>query len=149
MTVRLRAATADDAERIVQFWQTSGASMSHGDSVERVRLAIAHPASLLVVAEAGAEMIGTLLGTFDGWRGNMYRLVVHPCRRREGIGRQLVKRIEQFFAEQGAERITVLIEADRPWAVEFWNAVGYPRDLRIVRHVGEPGGGWGAKGLRG
>ena len=85
MTVRLRAATPDDAERIVQFWQASGASMSHGDSVERVRLAIAHPASLLVVAEADAEMIGTLLGTFDGWRGNMYRLVVHPSRRREGI----------------------------------------------------------------
>lgn len=136
MTVRLRGAAADDAERIVQFWQASGASMSHGDSVERVRLAISHPASLLVVAEADTEMIGTLLGTFDGWRGNMYRLVVHPSRRREGIGRQLVKRVEQFFAEQGAERITVLIEADRPWAVEFWNAVGYPRDLRIVRHVG-------------
>jgi len=33
-------------------------------------------------------------------------------------------------------RITVLIEVDRPWAVAFWTAVGYPRDDRIVRHVG-------------
>jgi hypothetical protein len=33
-------------------------------------------------------------------------------------------------------RITVLIEVDRPWAMEFWTAVGYPRDDRIVRHVG-------------
>ncbi|HEV8396441.1 MAG TPA: GNAT family N-acetyltransferase [Vicinamibacterales bacterium] len=134
--MNLRPATTDDAERIVRFWQDSGASMGPTDSVEQVRRAVTHPAALLIVAEAEQEMIGTLLGTFDGWRGNMYRLVVHPDWRRQGIGRQLVKRVEQFFAERGARRITVLIEADRPWAVAFWTAAGYPYDDRIVRHVG-------------
>jgi GNAT superfamily N-acetyltransferase len=97
--------------------------------VEQVRRAITNPAALLVVAEAGQEMVGTLLGAFDGWRGNMYRLVVHSSRRREGIGRQLVKRIEQFFAERGARRITVLIEADRPWR---WRS-GRPWAIRTTR----------------
>lgn len=134
--VNLRTATPDDAGRIVRFWHDSGASMGPTDSVERVRLVVSHPGALLIVAEAGPEIVGTLIGSFDGWRGNMYRLVVHPGRRRQGIGRQLVKRIEAFFAECGARRITVLIEADRPWAVAFWTAVGYPFDPRIVRHVG-------------
>jgi ribosomal protein S18 acetylase RimI-like enzyme len=136
MTVQLRAATPDDAGPIVQFWRDSGASIMPGDSVENVRRAVANPAALLVVAHDDREMVGTLLGTFDGWRGNMYRLVVHPGRRRQGIGRRLVKRVEEFFAARGARRITVLIEVDRPWAVDFWTAVGYPRDDRIVRHVG-------------
>jgi GNAT superfamily N-acetyltransferase len=134
--VTLRAATAGDAERIVQFWRDSGASMGANDSVEQVRRAIEHPAALLVVAESKNELLGTLIGTYDGWRGNLYRLVVRLDRRREGIGRQLVTRVEQFFAERGARRITVLIEVDRPWAVDFWTAVGYPRDHHIVRHVG-------------
>lgn len=136
MTPALRPAILDDADRIVRFWQESGASMGPLDSVELVRSAIANPAALLVVAEDGDALVGTLLGTFDGWRGNMYRLAVRPDRRREGIARRLVQRIEQFFAEQGAHRITVLIEAERPWAVAFWTAVGYPCDPRIVRHVG-------------
>jgi len=131
-----RVATPDDAERIVRFWHESGASMSPNDSVDRVRLAIGYPGARLVVAEEGDALIGTLLGSFDGWRGNMYRLVVAPPRRREGIARQLVKHVEQFFAEQGVRRVTVLIEADRPWAVAFWNAAGYPFDPHIVRHVG-------------
>jgi GNAT superfamily N-acetyltransferase len=128
--------SATDADRIVRFWHNSGASMTPLDSVECVRRLIAHPTARLLLAEADGEIIGTLIGTFDGWRGNMYRLVVHPDRRREGIGRQLVRRIEGFFAECGARRITVLIEADRPWAVAFWTAIGYPFDPRILRHVG-------------
>jgi len=139
MAMNLRAATPDDAERIVRFWHESGASMGPSDSVAFVRSAITNPAARLILAQAGDELVGTLLGTFDGWRGNMYRLVVHPAWRRQGIARQLVKRIEQFFAECGARRVTVLIETDRPWAVAFWTAVGYPRDDHIVRHVGTMG----------
>mgnify|MGYP003578224744 CR=1 FL=1 len=109
MPLAYREPTPEDAGRVVAFWQESGASMGAGDSVERVRRAIANPATLLVVAEAGPDVVGTLRGAFDGWRGNMYRLAVHPSRRREG---------------------------NRPWAIAFWTAVGYPHDPRIVRHVG-------------
>jgi hypothetical protein len=34
-----------------------------------------------------------------------------------------------------ARRIAALIEIDRPWAAEFWTAVGYPRDDRVIRHI--------------
>jgi GNAT superfamily N-acetyltransferase len=135
-TVEFRAARPDDAERIIRFWHESGASMGATDDVEYVRRVAANPAAILLLAEAENEIIGTLLGAFDGWRGNLYRLVVRPDRRREGIGRQLVQRVERIFAGWGVRRVTVLIEVDRPWAMDFWTAVGYPRDDRIVRHVG-------------
>ena len=136
METLLRNATDADADRIVSFWHDAGASMTPLDSVEHVRRLIAHPTARLLLAEAGTAIIGTLIGTFDGWRGNMYRLVVHPDRRREGIARQLVAQVELYFAQQGARRITVLVEADRPWAAEFWTAIGYPLDTHVVRHLG-------------
>ena len=48
----------------------------------------------------------------------------------------IVVYLMNFGCGQGVRRITVLIEVDRPWAMEFWTAVGYPRDDHIVRHVG-------------
>lgn len=134
--MEIRTATPDDAERILRFWHESGASMGATDHVEHVRRVVANPAAVLILAVVDDEIIGTLLGAFDGWRGNMYRLVVHPSRRRQGIGRQLVRQVEQVFAGWGVRRVTVLIEVDRPWAMDFWTAVGYPQDDRIVRHVG-------------
>jgi GNAT superfamily N-acetyltransferase len=137
--MEFRTATEDDAQRIVRFWRESGASMGTTDRVEHVRRVAANPAAVLMLAVADDEIIGTLLGAFDGWRGNMYRLVVHPMRRRQGIGRQLVRQVEHVFAAWDVRRVTVLIEVDRPWAMEFWTSVGYPRDDRIVRHVGTLG----------
>jgi GNAT superfamily N-acetyltransferase len=134
--MELRIATPHDADAVVQFWHDSGASIGPTDNVASVRQAVTNPAAVLVLAVEATGIVGTLLGTFDGWRGNMYRLVVHPDRRREGIGRQLVRRVEEAFADWGVRRVTVLIEADRPWAVAFWTAVGYPRDHHIIRHVG-------------
>lgn len=110
--------------------------MSTTDEVEYVRRVANNPMAVLLLAMVEREIVGSLLGTFDGWRGNMYRLVVHPDRRRQGIARELVRRVESVFQEWGVRRITVLIELDRPGAQEFWTAVGYPRDAHVVRHLG-------------
>jgi GNAT superfamily N-acetyltransferase len=82
-----------------------------------------------VLALMDGELVGSLLGTFDGWRGNMYRLVVSPSHRRHGIGRELVRQVEEVFSAWGVRRITVSVEVDHPWAMEFWSAVGYPLGL--------------------
>jgi GNAT superfamily N-acetyltransferase len=134
--MEFRRATPNDAEMILQFWKDSDASMSTTDEVEYVRRVTENPSAILLLAVLEERIAGSLLGAFDGWRGNMYRLVVHPNHRRQGIGRQLVRHVEQVFLEWGVRRVTALVEVDRPWAMEFWSAVGYPRDEHVVRHLG-------------
>jgi GNAT superfamily N-acetyltransferase len=105
-------------------------------SLQRQNWASVPSAAVFLIALVSGVIVGSLLGTFDGWRGNMYRLVVSPGRRRQGVGRELVRQVEQVFAEWGVRRVTVLIEVDRPSATESWSAVGYPRDEHVVRHLG-------------
>jgi ribosomal protein S18 acetylase RimI-like enzyme len=135
-TVTFRRATPDDSESILRFWKDSGASMSTTDEADYVRRVTENPAAAFMLALMDGDIVGSLLGTFDGWRGNMYRLVVSPRCRRHGVGRQLVRHVEQIFSEWGVRRVTVLVEVDRPFAMQFWSAVGYPRDDHIVRHLG-------------
>ncbi len=45
---------------------------------------------------------------------------------------------EKILVGQGAKRITALVEKARPWAMNFWEAVGYRVDERIVRRVRNP-----------
>jgi ribosomal protein S18 acetylase RimI-like enzyme len=131
-----RRATPDDAESILRFWKDSGASMSTTDEVDYLRRVTTNPMAVFLLAIGENEIVGSLIGTFDGWRGNMYRLVVHPGRRRQGIARQLVRQVERVFAAWDVRRVTALVEVDRPTAMAFWSAVGYPRDTHVVRHLG-------------
>lgn len=132
----IRRARPVDAEALLRFWTEAGASLSTTDEVLYVRRAIENPAAALLIAETDGKTVGSILGTFDGWRGNLYRLVVHPQYRRQGIARALVRDIERIFVTWGVRRVTVLVEVDRPWATQFWHAVGYPRDDHIARHLG-------------
>src|SRR5688572_18735237 len=111
--MEIRRAQPADADALLRFWTEAGASVSTTDEVSYLRRAIENPAAVLLIAEADGTLVGSILGTFDGWRGNVYRLVVHPMYRRQGIARSLVREIERVFAAWGVRRVTVLVEVDR------------------------------------
>jgi ribosomal protein S18 acetylase RimI-like enzyme len=131
----LRACRLEDIEMVLELWQQANATPSVTDTADDLRRAIAESVAHILVAEARGRLIGSIIGTFDGWRGNIYRLAVHPDYRRQGVARALVAEIEKKLAEQGAKRITALVEKHHLGAMSFWEAVGYRVDERIVRRV--------------
>jgi ribosomal protein S18 acetylase RimI-like enzyme len=135
-----RRATVEDADALVVFWAAAGASMGNTDNADCVRAAIVYSRAVMLLAMDEGRIVGSLLGTFDGWRGHMYRLAVEPALRRRGVATALVRQMEQLFRAWGVKRVSVLVERDRPSATAFWTAAGYPRDERLDRHVASLGG---------
>jgi ribosomal protein S18 acetylase RimI-like enzyme len=133
----IRDCRVDEAEAVLALWRRAEATVSPTDTVADLhRVMTASPATVLV-ADAEGEVIGSVIGSFDGWRGNIYRLAVHPDFRRHGIARALVREVEQRLVRQGARRITAWVEQEHPWAVGFWQAIGYKVDARMVRFVND------------
>jgi ribosomal protein S18 acetylase RimI-like enzyme len=133
----IRDCRIDEAEAVLALWRKAEATVSPTDTVADLRRALTASPAVVLVAEAEGQVVGSIIGSFDGWRGNIYRLAVHPDFRRHGIARALVREVEQRLVRQGAGRITAWVEQEHPWAVEFWRAVGYEVDARMVRFIND------------
>lgn len=117
------------------LWLGSGAAPTMTDDPASVRALVALDPEALVLAEEDGEIVGTIIAGFDGWRANLYRLVVLPGARRRGVARALVSEAERRLKQRGAPRANALVVLDHPHAVGFWQSVGYERDDRMGRWV--------------
>ena len=136
-TFLIRECCPEEAEALLTLWQTAGTSPSITDTIADIQRTIESHASVLV-ADADQRIVGSLIATFDGWRGNMYRIAVHPGYRRRGIGRALVEEGEKRLTKLGTKRITALVEEKYPWAIAFWSSVGYEIEPGIIRFFRNP-----------
>jgi ribosomal protein S18 acetylase RimI-like enzyme len=133
--VKLRSCRIDDLEAVLGLWKVAETAGSLPDTIEALRRRLERDRDLFVVAESAGRLVGTLIGGWDGWRGNLYRLAVHPEYRRRGIARALVRTVEKRLRDHGARRITALVLTDADVAQAFWHRAGYDRDRSIARHV--------------
>jgi ribosomal protein S18 acetylase RimI-like enzyme len=134
-SLSIRACRLENIDAVLELWRQADATPGVTDNADDLRRAVIESQAHVLVAEVEGQIVGSIIGTFDGWRGNIYRLAVHPDHRRQGVARALVSEVENWLTQQGAKRITALVEKDHPIAMTFWEAVGYRVDERIVRRV--------------
>jgi ribosomal protein S18 acetylase RimI-like enzyme len=131
----IRNCRPNEIEAVLELWRQAEATPSVTDNAAELGRAVREGPAQVLVAEVGGRLVGSIIGTFDGWRGNIYRLAVDPSVRRQGIARALVAEVEKRLARQGARRITALVEKANVRGMAFWEAAGYAMDERIVRRV--------------
>jgi len=86
---------------------------------------------LLLVAVEGGRVLGTILAGYDGHRGWLYKLAVHPNARHCGIGTRLVRAAEKKLTAKGCTKVNLQVRAGNDEAARFWARMGYGEEPRI------------------
>ena len=140
MTVAIREATTADLDEVLALWNTDAdPGRTIIDEPDALRRLLDWSGGTLLVAEVEGQPVGTIIAGWDGWRGNLYRLVVRADHRRRGVARALVDEAERRLRDNGCPRITALVHVGLPEAPKFWAAAGYDFDQptgRFVRNLG-------------
>ncbi|MEV4275924.1 GNAT family N-acetyltransferase [Actinoplanes xinjiangensis] len=132
----LRAASLEELPAVLGFWQVAAENASRPpDTSDAVEAMFRRDPEALILAVDGAEIVGTIIAGWDGWRCHLYRLAVAPWRRREGIGGLLIAAAEERFRSFGGTRVDAMVLDENPAAHGIWAAHGYRRQPDWSRWV--------------
>ncbi|MFQ6027373.1 MAG: GNAT family N-acetyltransferase [Dehalococcoidia bacterium] len=134
LSIEIRQCRIEDIGEVLALWVRADAVPRPTDHPSALAKRLERDPELFLIATDGSKVVGTLMGGWDGWRGNMYRLAIDPQYRRLGLARRLVEEVETCLRRLGAERITSLEFKDEN-AVAFWESVGYAQDNAVVRYA--------------
>jgi ribosomal protein S18 acetylase RimI-like enzyme len=134
----IRAASPADHPAVLELWRAAGALPTVTDRADALRVLWQTDAEALLVAACGERVVGSVIAAWNGWRGSLFRLAVHPEHRRRSIATQLVREGERRLVQRGARRIDAIVLAGDAAAIGFWRSVGYEVQAersRLVRNI--------------
>lgn len=90
-------------DQVVALWEDMfGYETAHNRPALAIDEKLAADDGLFFVAIIESQVIGTIMAGYDGHRGWIYSVAVHPEHRKQGIGSQLVAHAERAHGPKEA-----------------------------------------------
>jgi ribosomal protein S18 acetylase RimI-like enzyme len=133
MPIQYRPMQISDHPAVMNLWQhTEGVGLSSADEPEAIESYLARNPGISQVAYEGDHLAGAALCGHDGRRGLIHHLAVAESHRKQGIGRELVKRCFDALARAGIQKCHIFVFEDNLNAIEFWKRVGWTQRYELV-----------------
>lgn len=123
--MEIRAFDQDDFEEIITLWERCDLLRPWNDPEMDIERKLNHDPELFLVAVVGAEIVGSVMGGYDGHCGSAWYLAVHPDYRGRGFANALLNRLEKKLIARGCPRIKLLIEDDSEELIGFYEKLDY------------------------
>jgi ribosomal protein S18 acetylase RimI-like enzyme len=119
-------------EQVVALWKDIfGYETARNDPGFAIDKKIAMADGLFFVAVHQEEVVGTVMAGYDGHRGWIYSMAVHPGHRQKGIASALLVHAERRLAFLGCVKINLQILKGNEDVQRFYRANGYTLEDRI------------------
>ncbi|MFH6811329.1 ethanolamine ammonia-lyase subunit EutC [Escherichia coli] len=111
--MEIRVFRQEDFEEVITLWERCDLLRPWNDPEMDIERKMNHDVSLFLVAEVNGEVVGTVMGGYDGHRGSAYYLGVHPEFRGRGIANALLNRLEKKLIARGCPKIQINVPEDK------------------------------------
>lgn len=128
----ITAFRAEHRDGVIALWQQvfAGAPNWNDPGTDIDRKAGVQ-SELFTVAVTGGQVMATVMAGYDGHRGWIYYLAVHPQHRGRGVGKALMQSAEASLAALGCLKVNLQVRSSNPGVVEFYRKLGYRVEERV------------------
>lgn len=117
-----------EEEAVIALWQTCGLTRPHNHPGRDIRRKLLVQGDLFLVGLEDRRLVATVMAGYDGHRGWLNYLAVHPAHRRRGHGRAMVAAAEKRLRTLGCPKINLQVRNDNLEALDFYGRLGFLPD---------------------
>ncbi len=118
--------------QVIDLWRVAfGYEDAHNAPALVIDKKLAVDDGLFFVALAQGAVVGTVMAGYDGHRGWLYAVAVHPDQRQSGVGGVLVRHAENALMVRGCLKINLQIRGGNERVAAFYESLGYVVEPRV------------------
>ena len=120
-----------DVESLVYLWKICKLTFPLNNPKMDIARKIKVQPELILVGYLHEELVASVMAGYDGHRGWINYLAVHPNFQAKGFGKQMMDKAEELLCKLGCHKINLQIREGNEKVVKFYQKLGYVEEKRI------------------
>jgi ribosomal protein S18 acetylase RimI-like enzyme len=117
-----------DTEQVVALWRACDLVRPWNDPYRDIERKLHVGREFFLVGTVAGAVVATAMGGYEGHRGWVNYLAVHPDYQRRGYGRLLMQALVEKLTTVGCPKLNLQVRQDNQAVIQFYRALGYQQD---------------------
>ncbi|MCL4160912.1 UNVERIFIED_CONTAM: hypothetical protein GTU68_045853 [Idotea baltica] len=126
--MEIRPFTENDRKAIIELWQACDLARPWNDPNKDIDRKLQFQPELFLVGINQSKLIASAMVGYDGHRGSVFYLGVHPDYQGKGLGQKFMTHIENVLAEIGCPKLNIVVRSSNSSVLRFYNSLDYVND---------------------
>jgi len=114
-----------DEKAVVKLWHDCDLVVPWNDPQRDIRLKLQVNPEWFLVGLLGDDLIATVMAGYEGHRGWINYLAVHPDHRRKGFATQIMAEAESLLNAVGCPKINLQVRSKNTAVISFYKSLGW------------------------
>ena len=114
-----------DTEAVINLWETCKLVVDWNDPLKDIKRKLSIKDNLFIIGEINKKIIATAMAGYDGHRGYIYYLAVHPELQKKGIGSSILSIVEKKLYKLGCPKINLFVRNTNIKVKAFYKTNNY------------------------
>lgn len=126
--LHIRPYQTADEDAVIALWQACGLVVPQNNPKRDIARKLRVNPEWFLVGELDGKIIAACMAGYEGHRGWINYLAVHPDHQRQGHARELMKHAEKSLRAAGCPKINLQVRSTNAAVIAFYESIGFAVD---------------------
>lgn len=120
-----------DEETVIRLWHDCGLIAPQNHPRRDIERKMQVNPEWFLVGEVEGKLVASCMVGYEGHRGWINYLAVHPNHQRGGLARQLMQHAEELLRSVGCPKINLQVRSTNTAVLAFYERIGFVQDAVV------------------